>query len=179
MKDDVIRLKKELIYHQSSLHDLAFVIGNGVNRYAQGNNDWSWKNILCEAWGNITRHKISSTKGMNLTEMYNLLEFQTDKDSSNLIKEEIIKPFKSGTQTIIHRQLQTYLENWNVPVLTTNYDHLLENGYIRFTLRHPLTKDRYNAKSSYYPWDRYFSNKEIYNPARDYAVWHINGFVDF
>lgn len=172
-----MELTQELELHQK--FDLAFVIGNGVNRYTQGNDRWSWEYILRDAWKQLTGSEISSISGMSLTEMYNLLELRTERCKASALKDKIIEPFKKGVPTSAHKKIQSYLERWNVPVLTTNFDHMLEEGYTRRTLKHPQDSGRYHAKSYYYPWDRYFSNKEIQDSNHDYAVWHINGFVDF
>lgn len=43
MTNDISDLKDELIAHRVS--DLAFVLGNGINRYAMGNNDWNWERL--------------------------------------------------------------------------------------------------------------------------------------
>lgn len=177
MANDIADLKDDLIAHRAT--DLAFVLGNGINRYAMGNNDWGWEQILRDAWTHITGNNVTDIKGMSLTEMYNLLELQADLTKAGQIKEAIIAPFKNGVPTVLHGQLQQYFERWDVPVLTTNFDHMLEAGYERRTLKHPNIVGRYHAKSTYYPWDRYFSNHEITNPVHEYAVWHINGFVDF
>lgn len=177
MTCNIINLKRVLEDHKDL--DLAFVIGNGVNRYIQGNDDWSWKNILCKAWGQFTNYNVSCIEGMSLTEMYDILELHIERNKADSLKEKIIEPFKEGCQLESYEEIRKYLEHWDVPVLTTNFDHMLEMGYSRMTLKHPLITGRYYAKNYYYPWDRYFSNKQIHDAAHDYAIWHINGFVDF
>ena len=56
--------------------ELAFVIGNGVNKYAS-NATSDWQTILNSLWNSINRDRISgSVKGLSLTEIYDLLSLQ-------------------------------------------------------------------------------------------------------
>lgn len=114
-----------------------------------------------------------------MTEFYNLLEFQCRRDeNANSIKDLIIAPIRQFKTNKVLLQVQKYIENWKVPVLTTNYDYNLETGYTRHILRHPKN-DNYRVITSYYPSDRYYSYRVISDPSRDFAFWQINGFLDF
>lgn len=167
-------LKQELLLHRN--YDLAFVIGNGVNWYAYGNDSWSWNKLLCKIWQSQTNQPVKGTDGIGMTELYDLLEIKTSEDVDR-IRDSFISRLKDGSPNKIHNRIQDKIEKWEVPVLTTNFDHTLEVGYDRKVLKH--VKDKYKTMSNLYPWDRYFSNQDIHDPSREYAVWHINGFVEF
>lgn len=177
---DIAKLKQELSIQKYD--DLAFIVGNGVNIYAFGNKDWSWENLLNNAWYKATGNKVNNITGMSLTEMYDLISFQNiSEEKKDSFKNAIIKPLKDSLPTPKHKQIQRNLKKWNVPVLTTNFDSMLETDYVRNIFIHPKQLGRYHAMSDLYPWDRYFAPKQsmYLNPNRDYAIWHINGFLDF
>ena len=61
----------------------------------------------------------------------------------------------------------------NIPILTTNYDHLMSSAL-------GLNKYRLPGKfTAFYPWNVYFSDKELANPSVGFGIWHINGMVDY
>lgn len=175
MRDAIKDIRQEL---QDNLYHLAFLIGNGVNIYSIGNNDCSWDSILSEAWNGISGKTFNNKKGITLTEFYDILELKNSYKNASELKRAIVNPIVSMPHTPKHDTIQNYLEHWGQPVLTTNYDNNINYGLNKYILNHPL-KRHYRAMSDYYPWDRYYSEKEIINPLSDFAVWHINGSLDY
>ena len=165
---------------QDNLYHLAFLIGNGVNIYSIGNNDCSWNSILSNAWKDATGKTFKDKKGLALTEFYDLLELEYPNSSPLVLKEIIVKPIKAMLHTPKHDVIQSFLEHWGRPVLTTNYDNNINYGLNRYIFNHPSSK-QYRAKPITYPWDRYYSAHEIIDPwcdPNEYSVWHINGSID-
>lgn len=177
---DITNFKHVLLGHQYD--DLAFIIGNGVNLYAFCDKDWNWNNLLNNAWFEATGIRVNDTTGMSLTEMYDLISFQKiPEKKKEAFKDAVIRPLRKRVATLKHKQIQKSFEKWNVPVLTTNFDSMLETGYVRHLFRHPKNLSHYRAMSDIYPWDRYSApnSNNILNPCHNFAVWHINGFLDF
>ncbi len=73
-----------------------------------------------------------------------------------------------------HKRIVDKLREINAPVLTTNFDKVLENAI-------NLTKQKLGSKklSDYYPWSFYYSDKQLDNPLNGFGIWHINGVVDY
>lgn len=147
----------------------AFVLGNGINRYAHSEDAKTWDELLRELW---TKHFDlkdfpKTNYGLSLTEVYDIMCMKAQGDWNTNIKsyrEEVIGIFKEMSQNEI---LLNQLEKLSVPVLTTNYD-----GSIDDKLKKHATK-----KSEIYPIDEYFSNQEITkdNYGHEFSVWHIHG----
>lgn len=73
-----------------------------------------------------------------------------------------------------HKRIIEKLRDHNAPVLTTNFDKVLENAIS--LKKHKLGDKRL---SDYYPWSVYYSKEELDNPLNGFGVWHINGVVDY
>jgi len=160
--------------------DLAFLIGNGINRYPADPQNRSWNSLLKNIYNDLTDDYISEIpKGIHLTEFYELilLKQKSGKNKKNKLKD-------------LRGLFLDYLDNWdvnsnhylkimdsikelNVPVMTTNFDDLLEkttNSSISWTM-----KDRSKGFTSYYPWESYYSDDYKNNPFQNFSIWHIQG----
>lgn len=147
----------------------AFVLGNGINRYAHPIEAKTWDELIKELWGkNLDFKDFPKTSfGLSLTEVYDIMCMKTQGDWDENIKsyrKEIIEIFNEVPQNEI---LISQLKKLSVPILTTNYD-----GCIEGKLKKHATK-----KSEIYPIDEYFSNLEITkdNYGHEFSVWHIHG----
>lgn len=147
--------------------ELAFVIGNGVNKYAS-NATSDWQTILISLWNSINRDRISgSVKGLSLTEIYDLLSLQAV--DYNDIRDRFIEQINNIHFTEYHQKLQQRLKEINRPVLTTNFDMLLDEdlniykfkGSKRFT--------------DHYPWECCWTNQSLSDTISGFGIWHING----
>lgn len=148
--------------------DLAFIVGNGINRY-NNSTAISWIKMIADIWNEITKEKISDKDfcDMSLTELYDLIELHSI-DSIEL-KRKIVEKTLLIKRTFIHSFLLAKFNELNVPVLTMNFDGLLEYG---------LEKRRLNKfHSDIYPWNEYYSCRELRNPLDGFGIWHINGMV--
>lgn len=161
-------IKRALSNHKK---DLAIVVGNGVNRY---NNEkaLSWENLLLKLWKTCTGNDIEiNWDGISYTEFYDMLECQIG--SKKDIKNEVAKIINEYETTDYHRALCLKLIKWDVPLLTTNFDHNLEQGFRRRVLRDKV------GFSYYYPWNVCYRPPSLSSPLDGFGVWHINGMAKY
>lgn len=157
---------------------LAFVFGNGINRYAYNDESHvSWEKMLLNIWSEVSSKTLSTiSEGVSYTEFYQIIELE-GIDISNLRKRvvEYTKNFYQPTE--YHGWLCRRLQNWYVPVLTTNFDSNLEFDLKMFRLH--KTEGVKRGFTDYYPWDVYYSPSKINFSLDEFAVWHINGMVKY
>lgn len=162
------KLHKEFTFAKNK-GKFAFVLGNGINRYAHSKKAKTWDELLRDLWTKHFNLKDfpQTNYGLSLTEVYDIMCMKAQGNWNENIKsyrKEVIDTFKKMPQNEI---LLNLLEKLSVPVLTTNYD-----GSIDDKLKKHTTK-----KSAIYPIDEYFSNQEITkdNYGHEFSVWHIHG----
>ncbi|MEN0037436.1 MAG: hypothetical protein AAGC78_10215 [Cellvibrio sp.] len=155
---------------QNPSHNLALVIGNGINRYNSDGNINSWDAMLLDLW---IKHTDDDPKdiplGISLTEFYDALDLSSKSKTKNLQKE--FCDFLVGWNAKSHHQaIVQWARRHNAPLLTTNFDETLSDcaglklhhsDAVRFT--------------DFYPWASYFAEGEIEHPEKEFAIWHING----
>jgi hypothetical protein len=88
---------------------------------------------------------------------------------------ELVGNMKAGRP---HRSLVSWAQINRVPVLTTNYDHCLQDAAYDPPVRRYIFKTR-KVRSAYYPWDRYYASKPVDDPLKEFAIWHIHGDREF
>lgn len=146
----------------------AFVLGNGINRYASDKAK-TWDDLLRELWGKyLDLRDFPNTKcGLSLTEVYDIMCMKAPGDWDKNIKSYRKKVIEIFNKVTLNENLISQLKKINIPVLTTNYDGSIDEKLKKHT-----------AKSSkIYPIDEYFSNHEITkdNYGHNFSVWHIHG----
>lgn len=171
MINDLTTIKQTLSRNKS---DLAFIVGNGINRFAYAEEqDVSWNRLLLDVWEQITDKTLSDiSTGISLTEFYDIMEFEAG--SSENVKAKVAEHIEKWKPKEYHSWLQKKIEEWDVPLLTTNFDRNLDNG-----LRFNRLEIENRGFTDYYPWDVYFSNTKLSNPTAGFGVWHINGMVEY
>ncbi len=186
---------RESLLEERKKGRLAFILGNGINRYNP--NDLSWSELIKQVWSDCFEEGISiPSDGISLTELYDMATLNeiskinpedTDlnrkvkkvtDDIKSLIREKVKEMV---CQKIDYREwLQKKLSLWNVPVLTTNYDTNIESGMKQFVIPSRHYKKGY---SDTYLFNVYYAVMSIdesteENYFRRFAVWHINGRVN-
>lgn len=171
---DISEFKREL--YNPSCKDLAFVVGNGINRYNNPNQEEiGWDRMLERIWKDVLGTDIdlkSLSDGISYTEIFDLMELDTFSDIKKEIKDDIKSHVKESRNT---KRLQNVFISLDFPVLTTNFDTILSKGMKKRKLG-------YGDKTpnvSDYPWNIYF-RKDLLNSdaTKNFAIWHINGIVD-
>ena len=142
-----IKLKDFKKLLSDSKDNLAFIFGNGINRYAwvkDGDySDISWEGMLLNLWKDVCdedfliRDYNNNPKipddGITYTEFFNILENILQEENRKLPKHKRVGLKKRTKKYVIdhinsvkqyHLDLQSLLEkNFNCPVMTTNYDY--------------------------------------------------------
>lgn len=155
--------------------DLAFIVGNGINRYAYGANERiGWDDILLKVWKDISHRTLSCIPdGISATEFYDIMEFEAG--SIDTLRRHIVKLLNDLQPQQYHSWLKDIISSaWNVPLLTTNFD---ENLDCNLCLQ-KLTTGNYRF-SDVYPWNVYYSPLQLKSPTDGFAVWHINGMIRY
>ena len=165
-------IRRELSESRSRL---AFVIGNGINRYQSDTP--TWEDMLLHLYHLVTGNELNSIeKGILYTEFYNLL--QVDGETTEQLRQEVIAYTNQHYKpTAYHNQLQRILMGWQVPVLTTNFDNCLEQGCSMYRMKNLDGPSR--RFTDYYPWEVYYSNHRLTDPLNGFGVWHINGMTKY
>jgi hypothetical protein len=179
--------------------EVALLVGNGINRAARDSEGISWKELLQtlikeasrfaekpkQAEGRLLRlleeDKLKRTPASN-PEVFDLIEATCNLDPGatqgriEKIKlqsriSELLRMMRPGKP---HRLVVSWAETHSVPVLTTNYDHCLQDalGNLSCTQRRLKPVRRV---SDYYPWDRYYAPQSLSDPLDSFAIWHIHG----
>lgn len=159
------------------LHDkhlkLALIIGNGINRYNSSGAERynSWDKMLLELWSKYSNSasQLSAPQGIALTEFYDALDLMKGSEEINLQKAfcDLMSDWKPKKQ---HLAISSWAKNLGTPILTTNFDESLSSN-----ITQEITHFDSKAFTDFYPWQSYFSDHEVYNPANEFAIWHING----
>ncbi len=154
--------------------NLAFLVGNGINRYPNNQTAFSWEDLLIIVWNKFSKEKIIKIpNGISLTEFYDLLDVETSNFSAtnSKIQKEICEMLKKSEYSNHHSKFLQKAKQLNSPVLTTNFD---------LNLPHSLELKSFKDESSikYYPWTIYFSNEKLENPTNGFGVWYINGYIN-
>ena len=172
MITDIIKAKKILQnYYQDK--ELAFIFGNGINRHKSlTNSNISWNKMLLDVWDAISMKTLSDiNEGITMTEFYNIMEFEAG--STKLVRDKTIEIVKSWAPSYYESCLEGRLIAIDCPVLTTNFDSNIEKGLTRYTM------EVQKGFSDYYPWNTYYSNRQLSDPLDGFGVWHINGMIEY
>lgn len=178
------------------IQNTALLLGNGINNYNGGSS--SWNNLLINlAKEHISKNgdfkKILEEKSVSYPEFFDLVDLSIKDPTINLeLKKRLAKGILKWKPQDVHKDWVSKFRGINRPILTTNFDYLLEmadediRGFIQSNSRKerfsPLNfkidpkKREYNY---YYPWRSYYSNRTISDCNNDFAIWHIHGFCDF
>lgn len=177
---------KEII--QNNCHNMAFIIGNGIH-YQYKDCDISWEQLLKDLWNDYVGKKRNIPEGTSFTEFYDILELNRFWGNNGVIPRnsaQLIQQRNSVKQSVIDKfphkdsdklRLRVCIErirSLNAPILTTNFDTYISDSVGATPHKLKPTGNQYKF-TDFYPWNMYYSDKEIDNPLDDFAVWHING----
>lgn len=179
--------------------NLAFLIGNGINLSDGKKDGLSWDQLMAQlvddAAGRSGNRAVTKRRLLRLLargtdgqspasqpEIFDIFEAAgsrtSDLKNSSVRKQglqgriaELLSAMQPGAA---HRALVSWAVAAKTPILTTNYDHCLEEAsgadsfpQQRFGTGRPM--------SDYYPWDRYYAPQKIVDPLQGFAIWHIHG----
>lgn len=172
-----IETAKRVLHRERSNH-LAFIFGNGINRHAYGKDkNASWQDMLLNIWERVSTKTISTiSEGISYTEFYNIIGME-GIDADTLRKLVVEYTEENYQPTDYHKWLCTKLQEWDVPVLTTNFDRNLEYDLKMYKLI--KSEGKFRGFTDFYPWNAYFSEERLHNPLDAFAIWHINGMTRY
>jgi len=157
-------------------HEIAFIVGNGINRYRSRNNGNSWDELLLTLWKNrVDASQDTIPNGISLTEFYDILEIHNSDDSRRGDLQKEFCDLMSGWSHERHHELFIdFAKRINTPVLTTNFEDILQKAG-------ELSQFRTNTDgfTDYYPWETYFGKAQLNYPTDGFGVWHINGMQKY
>ncbi|WP_317898927.1 SIR2 family protein [Aurantibacillus circumpalustris] len=186
-----------------NLNETAFILGNGINNHCKTTS--SWKNLLTDLaeeyiGADNDYEKILNDNSVSYPEFFDLIQISSNTRDETFdyksIKKGIRQGFEKWTAQKVHSLWADTLIKLDRPLLTTNYDFLLEESsssiesfmksrqYNKKFFR-PLRFKKINSKSKragftpFYPWHSYYSHKEIANAKNEFAIWHIHGFYEY
>ncbi len=154
-----------------------FLIGNGINRYNEEKNSTSWERLLLEIHNQFsikTRNFIPT--GIALTEFYDILDLQTEGKLKKSLQDQFADKLEWNPKPH-HKVIIERIQELNSPILTTNFDFVLEKVLNCEMYRHRINGLR--ALTDFYPWDTYFSNYERDDPFNQFSIWHMHGQVNY
>lgn len=157
--------------------DIAFIAGNGINRFPGNPKAISWEDLLIQLWTKFSPDSYQEVpRGITLTEFYDLLEIASiGKSSVNYrIQKEASKLLTDWTYREHHTAFVQKASEINAPVLTTNFDLLLPSS---LALQQYYTDTKHFT--DFYPWTTYYGSKQLTHPLEGFGIWYINGCVKY
>ncbi len=163
-------------------NNIAFLIGNGINRYFNTDTSGSWHELLLGLWQKFVGNpKQTIPEGILTTEFYDILllkinEKQIDsKININTIQSSIKKEMEKWNPNPKEKNLLQRIQQMNSPILTLNFDDLMKKSLkLRF-----FKMKKKEGFTDFYPWECYFSENELQNPTEGFGIWHINGMIKY
>jgi len=145
------------------------LLGNGINRLNKDENHISWESILKGL--SMNNNNLDVPKGYPLTEFFEIINI--DRDDTIGMKNEFINSIRRIRPNSAHYDLISTCKNNGTNILTTNFDHALQNtdSFIKGADR-KLKKEF----SNHYPWQRYYY---IDNEPKSIKIWHVNGDYEY
>lgn len=167
-------IKKIIKDHKN---DIAFVVGNGINRYSDNSKALSWDDLLNQLGEKVSSQKLKKRpNGISLTEFYDILEFEKTPDIN--LQEEVVKLMKDWKPLNHHRKITAKIKDeLNAPILTTNFDETIAK-----TFNYKLVRTKKEGFTDFYPWTTYHGEhgeNKLELPTDGFGIWYINGMINY
>ncbi|MGX5817365.1 hypothetical protein ACWKWU_04165 [Chitinophaga lutea] len=159
---------------------IAFIAGNGINRYPDNPPAISWEHLLLNLWKRFVPHSElgkSIPSGITHTEFYDLLDLASpsgEGNKANAIQKAVAAMMRDWRPRDHHRQFIQTAMRLDAPVLTTNFDLLLPQS-MQLEPYHMETK----GFTDFYPWSTYYAHKALHSPTDGFGVWYVNGCIGY
>lgn len=107
------------------------------------------------------------------------------------IKKGFREAFDQWKPQSAHKKWTQAIKKLGRPILTTNYDYLLEKSdeeisefvrtkqYRKGAFRPARTKKGRTGFTPFYPWHNYYSDREINDANEEFGIWHVHGFCEY
>lgn len=91
----------------------------------------------------------------------------------NTVKQSVVKMFSKRPYNPQYISCTSFFKNIDAPTLTTNFDTIIAQSL-------HLSKRRMGKSfTAFYPWNVYYSDKELDCPISGFGIWHINGVIEY
>ena len=162
---------KEII--ERNRNDIAFIVGNGINRYPQNPNALSWDDLLIQLWDKVSLQTLTRRpNGISLTEFYDILEL---KNTQGINLQREAANFMTDWEPLQHhRNIAEKIKQINAPLLTTNFEETFAK-----TFDYRLLRTEQEGFTDFYPWTTYHSDTQLELPTEGFGVWYINGMINY
>lgn len=151
----------------------ALLIGNGINRY-NGSSSSSWDELLAELARKqglaLTEHDAAE---MSNTEFFDILDLARPKEDRSNLQEEFCNLMGKWMPGDHHAEIVDWARRHQKPLITVNFDENLSRSVGAQLYR------RGEHFTHYYPWNCYFSDREVGNPRSSFAIWHAHGMMRY
>jgi hypothetical protein len=126
--------------------NIAFVIGNGINRYPNNPNGISWEGLLINLWNEVLPQPLKKCpSGISLTEFYDILELENTKNLN--LQKEVVNLIKNWQPLNHHKIIVDKIHSLDAPILTTNFEETFNS-----ILGLKLFRTEQKNFTDFYPW---------------------------
>lgn len=162
---------KEIIYNNRG--NIAFIAGNGINRYPNNPYALSWDDLLMRLWDRVAIQTLARRpKGISLTEFYDILELENIHELQ--LQKEVAQMLDSWQPSDHHHLITKSISALDAPLLTTNF----EETFAR-TLSCSLMRTEPDGFTDFYPWTTYHAIAGLARPTDGFGIWYINGMIHY
>ena len=171
--------KIKLVNILEKYDNVAILLGNGFN-YAFYDRSTSWAKLVADIWNeshpnaDITEDLVKRTN-LSLTETAEMSEKPFDN-----ICESVAKFFSNEfIQNSDAKKFLEYLEQRNIPIITTNYDKNIAQE-LNLTQHYTTRREDAEILPPRFQWGRYYA-KESFNKEdilNKFAIWNAHGTID-
>ncbi len=153
--------------------NIAFVVGNGINRYPNNPNALSWDELLIKLCSKVSSQTLTGRpNGISLTEFYDILELE--KPQNIKLQREVTKLMENWEPQNHHRIITDRIKELNAPILTTNFEETFAK-----TFKYKLLRTEQEGFTDFYPWTTYHGENQLKLPTDGFGVWYINGMINY
>ncbi|WP_245564906.1 hypothetical protein [Spirosoma panaciterrae] len=165
---------------ENNYTEIAFIVGNGINRYPNNPLAISWEDLLIRLWQEFSPEAYNQVpEGITLTEFYDLLEISAgDSRTTNFqIQKRASEILSDWTFLDHHTAFVDKAYRINAPILTTNFDLILPKSVHYRGVKQYYTDTK--KFTDFYPWTTYYGGSQLDFPTDGFGIWFINGFVNY
>lgn len=168
-----MKMKTILRKHCSNI---ALVVGNGINLYGAASKTNSWYDLLVKlAKKNLPSSLRRVPNGIALTEFYDMLDLKSNNSKpTKPLQQQFCDLMSSWKPYGQHQRIVDWAKKNNSPILTTNFEQAFSKAGSC-----SLRRTRKGGFTDYYPWESYYSSKDISDLSNEFGIWHINGMEHY
>lgn len=135
----------------------------------------------CREWCNENMEGSSTLTDDECIRLMNEVVFNDAKLRifRNSIKRNVAK--KLSHQDTNLKECINFIKKLRAPILTTNFDTCMSEsiGAKRYMFSSTCNSYSNYVFTDFYPWNVYYSDHKLDNPLTGFAIWHINGTIDY